>query len=292
MYYFKNDYSEGCHPRVLEALTRTNLKSTVGYGMDPYCTQAAELIRDAIQCPHADVHFLVGGTQTNQTAISAFLRPHQCAIAAESGHINVHETGAIEATGHKVITRPGVDGKLTPALIEALVDSHPDEHMVKPGLVYLSLSTELGTIYTRAELQAISALCRELGLWLYVDGARLACGLTAESCDLVLADLPRLCDAFSIGGTKNGLLFGEALVIVNNALKPDFRYHIKQRGGMLAKGRLLGLQFSALFQDDLYLSPGPSLQRAGPEAGRWPEFSWLFNVCPFPYQSNLSRPSK
>ena len=256
MFNFKNDYSEGCHPQILEALTRTNFESTVGYGMDPYCAGAAQRIREAVRCPEADVHFLMGGTQTNQTAIAAFLRPHQCVIAAATGHVNVHETGAIEATGHKVITLPAPDGKLTPDLIQALVDGHPDEHMVKPGLVYISQSTELGTVYSKTELEAVSACCRANRLYLYLDGARLACGLTAEGCGLTLADLPRLCDAFYIGGTKNGLLFGEALVIVNDALKPDFRYHIKQRGGMLAKGRLLGVQFGALFQDDLYLSLG------------------------------------
>lgn len=256
MFNFKNDYSEGCHPRILDALTRTNLEQTVGYGLDEHCTRAADLIRRAVNCPQADVHFLVGGTQTNLTAVSAFLRPHHCVLAASTGHVNVHETGAIEATGHKVVTRPTPDGKLTPALVQEMVDEHSDEHMVKPGLVYLSQSTELGTVYTKGELETIYTCCKDNGLLLYMDGARLACAVASEECDVTLSDLPHLCDAFYIGGTKNGMLFGEALVIVNDALKPDFRFFIKQRGGMLAKGRLLGIQFEELFRDDLYLQLG------------------------------------
>ncbi len=256
MFNFKNDYSEGCHPRILDALNRTNLEQTVGYGLDEHCANAAALIRKAIGCERADVHFLVGGTQTNLTAISAFLRPHHCVLAAATGHVNVHETGAIEATGHKVVTRPTSNGKLTAALIQEMVDEHTDEHMVKPGLVYLSQSTELGTVYTKAELETIHACCRKNNLLLYVDGARLACALTSNACDVTLTDLPRLCDAFYIGGTKNGMLFGEALVIVNDALKKDFRFLIKQRGGMLAKGRLLGIQFEEQFRDGLYLELG------------------------------------
>ena len=254
MFSFKNDYSEGCHPRILEALTRTNLEQTVGYGLDGHCANAAALIKQTIGCEGADVHFLVGGTQTNLTAISAFLRPHHCVLAADSGHVNVHETGAIEATGHKVVTRPTPDGKLTPALIQDMVDEHTDEHMVKPGLVYLSQSTELGTVYSKAELVSIRTCCRENGLLLYIDGARLSCALAAS--DITLTDLPGLCDAFYIGGTKNGMLFGEALVIVNDALKEEFRFFIKQRGGMLAKGRLLGIQFEEQFRDGLYLELG------------------------------------
>ncbi len=256
MFYFKNDYSEGCHPRILDALKRTNLDQTVGYGLDEHCAEAAALIKKAVACETAEVHFLVGGTQTNLTAISAFLRPHHCVLAAATGHVNVHETGAIEATGHKVATRPTPDGKLTAPLVQDMVDEHTDEHMVKPGLVYLSQSTELGTVYTKAELESLYACCRQNGLLLYIDGARLACALTSQSCDVTLADLPGLCDAFYIGGTKNGMLFGEALVIVNDALKADFRFFIKQRGGMLAKGRLLGIQFEEQFRDGLYLELG------------------------------------
>ena len=256
MFNFKNDYSEGCHPRILEALTRTNLEQTVGYGLDEYCADAAARIKTAIGCETADVHFLVGGTQTNLTAISAFLRPHQCVLAPSTGHINVHETGAIEATGHKVVSRPTHDGKLTAALIQEMVGEHTDEHMVRPGMVYISQSTEVGSVYTRAELEAVYACCRKNGLYLYIDGARLACALASDNCDLTLSDLPGLCDAFYIGGTKNGMLFGEALVIVRDDLKADFRFLLKQRGGMLAKGRLLGIQFAELFRDGLYLELG------------------------------------
>ncbi len=256
MIYFRNDYSEGAHPKVLQALVETNLVSTPGYGCDEYCACARELLRERFACPNADVHFLVGGTQTNLTAAAAFLRPWEAVIAADTGHIAVHETGAIEATGHKVYVVPGVDGKLAPDAIRTAVRDHQtgtEEHMVLPRMVYVSDSTELGTIYTRAELQALSDTCRELGLYLYLDGARMAMALTAQGNDLVPEDFAQLCDAFYLGGTKNALLFGEALVIVNNALKPYFRNVMKQHGGMLAKGRLLGVQFAAILQDDLWL---------------------------------------
>ena len=256
MIYFRNDYSEGAHPKVLQALVETNLVSTPGYGCDEYCACARELLRERFACPNADVHFLVGGTQTNLTAAAAFLRPWEAVIAANTGHIAVHETGAIEATGHKVYVVPGVDGKLTSDAIRTAVRDHQtgtEEHMVLPRMVYVSDSTELGTIYTRAELQALSDTCRELGLYLYLDGARMAMALTAQGNDLVPEDFAQLCDAFYLGGTKNALLFGEALVIVNNALKPYFRNVMKQHGGMLAKGRLLGVQFAAILQDDLWL---------------------------------------
>lgn len=256
MIYFRNDYSEGAHPKVLQALVETNLVSTPGYGCDEYCACARELLRERFACPNADVHFLVGGTQTNLTAAAAFLRPWEAVIAADTGHIAVHETGAIEATGHKVYVVPGVDGKLAPDAIRTAVRDHQtgtEEHMVLPRMVYVSDSTELGTIYTRAELQALSDTCRELGLYLYLDGARMAMALTAQGNDLVPEDFAQLCDAFYLGGTKNALLFGEALVIVNNALKPHFRNVMKQHGGMLAKGRLLGVQFTAILQDDLWL---------------------------------------
>ena len=256
MIYFRNDYSEGAHPKVLQALVESNLVSTPGYGCDEYCACARELLRERFACPNADVHFLVGGTQTNLTAAAAFLRPWEAIIAADTGHIAVHETGAIEATGHKVYVVPGVDGKLAPDAIRTAARAHQtgtEEHMVLPRMVYVSDSTELGTIYTRAELQALSDTCRELGLYLYLDGARMAMALTAQGNDLVPEDFAQLCDAFYLGGTKNALLFGEALVIVNNALKPYFRNVMKQHGGMLAKGRLLGVQFAAILQDDLWL---------------------------------------
>ncbi len=256
MLQFNCDYSEGAHPRVLEKLAATNLEQTVGYGEDPYCRAAAELLRRRCAAPEAAVHFLVGGTQANLTVIAAALRTHQGVLAAESAHIHVHETGSIEACGHKVLALPCMDGKLTAGQIadacRAHVENESFEHTVQPGMVYLSHPTELGTLYTLAELEAISAACREWGLYLYVDGARLGYGLTAEGNDVTMADLARLTDAFYIGGTKVGALFGEAVVLTNPALKKGFRYVIKQRGGMLAKGRLLGLQFLALFEDGTY----------------------------------------
>ena len=256
MISFKNDYSEGALPELLEALVKTNLEQTVGYGMDEYCASAMEKIRRRIHQPDAQVHFLVGGTQANQTCISAFLRSHEAVIGVETAHINVHETGAIEATGHKVIAISGVDGKLTPEGIRAAVEYHSDEHMVKPKMVYISNSTEIGTIYYKKELEAISACCKELGLYLYLDGARLGSALTAAGNDLTIEDIAALTDAFYIGGTKNGALFGEAVVLLNPALQSEFRYAIKQHGGMLAKGRLLGIQFDRLFTDDLFFKAG------------------------------------
>lgn len=252
MYSFRNDYSECCHPAILERLAAMGTEANSGYGTDIYCSRAATRIRQAIQCPDASVHFLTGGTQTNMTVIDAALRPFQAVIAAESGHISVHETGAVEGTGHKVLTAPSPDGKLTPAMIQDILDRHTDEHMVQPKMVYLSDSTELGTIYTKAELTAVSALCRANNLYLFLDGARLGAALCAEGNDLSLSDLPRLCDVFYIGGTKNGALFGEAVVILHPRLAEDFRYQIKHRGGMLAKGFLLGVNFDTLFTDRLY----------------------------------------
>ncbi|WP_099469704.1 threonine aldolase family protein [Konateibacter massiliensis] len=252
MYSFKNDYSEGAHPRIIEAITRTNMEQTVGYGLDEYSEQAREQIKAVIKSQAAEVHFLVGGTQTNQTAIAAFLRPYQAAVSADTGHINVHETGAIEATGHKVVTAKSEDGKLTPALIDKAVKEHTDEHMVQPKLVYISNSTELGTVYTKAEVEALSSYCKENELYLYMDGARMGAALASGKTDLTLPDIAALTDAFYIGGTKNGALFGEALVIVNKELQKDFRFMIKRQGGMLAKGRLLGIQFFELFRDNLY----------------------------------------
>ena len=251
MYRFTNDYSEGAHPSILKALADTNLEGNFGYGCDPHCEHAAALIREKIGRPDADVHFLVGGTQTNATCICAFLRPHEAAIAAHSGHICVHETGAVEATGHKCIAMPAAPGgKLTPELVRQAVAAHPDEHMVKPRLVYVSNTTEVGGVYTTAELEALRAVCDELGLLLYLDGARLASALACGGASF--EDLGRLCDAFYIGGTKNGAIFGEAVCIMNPALKPDFRYILKQHGGMLAKGWLLGVQFEQLMAGGLY----------------------------------------
>ena len=256
MLNFRNDYSEGAHPTILEAMRKNNLTPAVGYGKDEFCAHAVAMIRERFSCPTADVHFLVGGTQTNLTLIGCALKPYEAVICADTGHINVHETGAIESTGHKVLPVYKEDGKLTPADVLSVIRSHTDEHMVKPRMIYLSQSTEVGTVYTRQELEALRKLCDKLHLLLYLDGARLASGMTAPDCDLMPADLPRLCDAFYIGGTKNGALFGEALVLVNDALKPDFRYMIKNRGAMLAKGWLLGMQFEGLFTGDLYFTLG------------------------------------
>lgn len=250
MYSFRNDYSEGAHPRILEALAKTNLVQTVGYGCDPYCAKAAELIRGLCEAPDADVHFLVGGTQTNLVVLDALLQSYESVIAAQTGHINVHETGAIEATGHKVCTVPSPDGKLTPALVDSVVMAHSGEHMVLPRVVYISDTTEVGTVYTRAELTALRDCCDAHNLFLFLDGARLGTALTSPENDLSLPDLARLTDAFYIGGTKNGVLFGEALVMTADC--PHFRWHMKQRGAILAKGRLLGVQFQAILEDGLY----------------------------------------
>jgi threonine aldolase len=252
MYSFKNDYSEGAHPRILQALINTNLEQSEGYGMDAFTQEASRLIREIIQQPKAEVHLLSGGTQTNLTALAAFLRPHEAVIAANTGHILVHETGAIEATGHKILSVAVSNGKLTPEQIEAVLIEHCDEHMVKPHLVYISNPTEIGSIYQKAELEQLSQFCKANALLLYMDGARLGSALCSEENDLALAELAAFVDAFYIGGTKNGALLGEALVICNDSLKDDFRFHMKQKGALLAKGKLLGIQFRELFTDDLY----------------------------------------
>lgn len=256
MIYFNNDYSEGCHEKVLQALNATNMEQTMGYGEDAYCAAAAAKIR--AKCGREDiaVHFLVGGTQANLTVIDAALRPHQGALGADTAHIHVHETGAVEATGHKVLWVPHHQGKITAQQVRQTIREHyassSFEHTVQPKLVYISQPTELGTLYTLRELEDLSAACRELGLYLFVDGARLGYGLSARGNDVTMQDLARLCDVFYIGGTKVGALFGEAVVICHPALQEDFRYLIKQHGGMLAKGRLLGVQFGVLMDNDLY----------------------------------------
>ena len=252
MYSFKNDYSEGAHENILKAMVSSNLEQTSGYGEDDYTEIAKKLLKQKIEDDTADIHFFVGGTQVNLTTISAFLRPHEAAIAAETGHINVHETGAIEATGHKVVAMKAKDGKLTPTLVEVALNTHTDEHMVKPKLVYISNSTEIGTHYSLKELEALSEFCKTHGLILFMDGARLGSALTAKNNEITLADCARLTDAFYIGGTKNGALMGEALVITREELKADFRFHIKQKGALLAKGRLLAIQFIELFKEDLF----------------------------------------
>ena len=257
MIQFQCDYNEGAHPLILQRLTETNMEQTIGYGEDHYCTQARELIKQACENDNIDVHFLVGGTQTNTTIIAHTLRPYQGVLTAATGHINVHETGAIESTGHKVLSIESSDGKLTAAQIEEAMQAHLQEdgpeHMVQPGMVYLSFPTEVGTIYTHSELKAISTVCRKYELPLFVDGARLGYGLCSPKSDITFPQLTQLADVFYIGGTKVGALFGEAVVITNETLKRDFRYSIKRHGGMLAKGRLLGLQFATLFTDNLYM---------------------------------------
>jgi threonine aldolase len=251
-YSFQNDYSEGAHPRIIEALRETNFEQGIGYGEDRFCLEAAAKIREAIASPHADVHFMSGGTQANLVFLSSCLRPFESVIAVDTGHICVHETGAIEMTGHKVNAVRGKDGKVTAEEIEKTVAAHSDEHMVRPRVVYISHSTEVGTIYSRDELCAISEACIKNRLFLYMDGARLGSALTSTASDLSLEEIARLVDAFYIGGTKNGALIGEALVINRPELKPDLRYMIKQRGALLSKGRLLGIQFLELFRDRLY----------------------------------------
>ena len=257
MLYFNNDYSEGCHEAILEALVRTNYDQTPGYGEDAFCARAAEKIRALCGSRDCGVHFLVGGTQANFTVIAAALRPYQGVLCAGSGHIHVHETGAVEGTGHKCLALPAREGKITGKQVREAVLAHRRdssfEHMVQPAMVYISQSTELGTLYSRRELEDLSNACRELGLYLFLDGARLGYALAAEGNDLTLLDIARLCDVFYIGGTKVGALFGEAVVIPNPEINRDFRYMIKHQGGMLAKGRLLGLQFETLMEDGLYL---------------------------------------
>ena len=259
MIRFDCDYNNGCHPKILEALAKSNDEQHPGYGTDAHCDRARALIRAACAAPDVDVHFLVGGTQTNATVIAAALRPWEGVLSAESGHIAAHETGAVEAGGHKVLTLPHVDGKLdADALRNAIRVLRGDpnaEHIVQPGLVYISQPTEYGTLYSKAELEAISEVCRETGLPLFLDGARLGCALAADE-SLTLPDYARCCDVFTIGGTKLGCLCGEAVVLCAEALKDGFRNLMKQRGAMLAKGRLLGVQFETMFTDGLYLECG------------------------------------
>ncbi len=256
MIQFQCDYNEGAHPRILERMVQTNYEQTVGYGEDHYCASAAELIRKSCGREDADIHFLVGGTQANATVISSILRPHQGVICVTTGHINVHETGAIEHSGHKVLALEGKDGLLSASAVREAMEEHlaedGPEHTVQPGMVYISFSSEVGTVYSLSRLEELGTVCREYGLPLFIDGARMGYGLASDGCDVTLNDIARLADVFYIGGTKQGALFGEAVVIVNPALKKDFRYFIKQNGGMLAKGRLLGIQFQTLFEDGLY----------------------------------------
>lgn len=256
MLRFNSDYQEGAHPRILERLTQTNMVQTNGYGEDEYCEHAAALIKKRCGREDIDVHFLVGGTQANFTLLSAALRTYQGVLSAVTGHISAHETGAVESCGHEVLTLPETNGKITASQVDEACRLHftdeAHEHLTMPKAVYLSFPTELGTIYSKEELTQMRRVCDRWKLYLYIDGARLGYGMAAEGNDVDLPFLAKTADAFYIGGTKQGALFGEAMVLVNDELKRDFRYVIKQKGGMLAKGRLLGVQFGALFEDDLY----------------------------------------
>lgn len=259
MLYFSCDYAEGCHPKVLEAINKTNMISTPGYGMDDFCQNAKDKIKEYIKCPDADIFFLVGGTQTNQVVIDSMLSNYDGVIAASTGHVAVHEAGAIEYSGHKVITLPGHQGKLNSQELEKMLADHyadeSAEHMVNPGMVYISYPTEYGTLYSRAELEDISLVCREYNIPLYIDGARLAYGLAAQD-ELTMADIASYADVFYIGGTKVGALFGEAVVFTKGNTPKHMVTQIKQHGALLAKGRLLGVQFDAMFTDDLYMDMG------------------------------------
>ena len=251
---FRNDYSEIAAPEVLKALADAGMEQNVGYGLDvrSAAAEAKLLACFGLTKAEADVHFLAGGTQTNMVVISYFLRPYEAVIACDTAHINVHETGAVEGSGHKVLTAPNADGKLLPADIDTIARKHGDEHMVKPGMVYISDTTETGTTYTLSELRAIREVCDRYGLLLFLDGARLGCALTAEGNDITPEELGKLCDVFYAGGTKNGALFGEAVVVKKKLGADTFRYHIKNRGAMLAKGFVCGIMFDALFTDGLY----------------------------------------
>lgn len=257
MQYFDSDYMEGAHPLILERLVKTNMEKTSGYGTDAYCESAKKKIRKACGCPEAEIHFMVGGTQTNATVITAMLRPYEGVIAAATGHINVHEAGAVEAGGHKVLALPSHEGKLDAAEADRYIaDFYSDaswDHMVAPGMVYISHPTEYGTLYRLDELEALSSVCRKHHIPLFLDGARLGYGLAAHGTDVTLEAIASLCDIFYIGGTKVGALFGEAVVIPRPGFVKQFNTIIKQRGVLLAKGRLLGLQFYTLFTDGLYL---------------------------------------
>ncbi|MBQ7042420.1 MAG: low specificity L-threonine aldolase [Muribaculaceae bacterium] len=260
MIYFNSDYMAGAHPEVMQRLLDTNFEHTVGYGCDQYSERAVELIREACDAPKAQVFFLVGGTQTNATVIDGLLARHEGVLAPESAHINVHEAGAIEATGHKVLTLPHCEGKVRTDEVENYInDFYRDEtflHMVAPGMLYISFPTEYGTIYTLGELEALSRVCRKAQIPLYIDGARLGYGLAATECDVTFKDIARLADVFYIGGTKMGALMGEAVVVTNGTLLKNMMPLMKQHGALLAKGRLLGLQFDTLFTNDLYMRIG------------------------------------
>lgn len=260
MVSFASDYIAGAHPVVLERLCETNLVNQPGYGADEYCESARDKIRKACELPEAEVEFIAGGTETNQIVISSLLHDYEGVIAAETGHVSTHEAGAIEYSGHKVITLPQKEGKINADnlknLISGFYSDENHEHMVFPGMVYISYPTEYGTLYSKAELESIAGVCHEHGMPLYIDGARLAYGLMSKACDLTLPDIARIADAFYIGGTKAGTLLGEAVVFTKGNKPKHFMNYIKKRGSLLAKGRVLGVQFDALFTDDLYFEIG------------------------------------
>lgn len=256
MYRFQNDYSENAHPSILQKLVDMQLEQNGGYGMDDYCLRATKHIKKHLDYENADIHFLAGGTIMNLTVISHVLKPYEAVISAYTGHISQHECGAIEATGHKVVTVDSKDGKLTPKQIAPVLAEHEDEFWVAPKLVYISNPTEIGTVYTKEELENLYSYCKQEGLLLYIDGARLSMALAVPHCNLTMKDLPHLCDFLFIGGTKVGALFGEALAIFHEDYKQNFRHQLKQRGAMLAKGWVLGVQFEQLFQENLYFELG------------------------------------
>lgn len=256
MQHFDSDYMEGAHPRILQRMLEINMDKLPGYGVDQYCESAKEKICKACECPEAQVEFLVGGTQTNATIIDTLLQPYQGVICAETGHINVHEAGAVEVNGHKVIGLPQTDGKISASQVDRYLENlradESYEHMVDPGMVYISHPTEVGTLYTKQELEEMRQVCDKYGIYLYMDGARLGYGLMADGTDVTLPDIARLCDAFYIGGTKVGALFGEAVVFTRPDMVRSFLRSKKQHGALLAKGWLLGLQFDTLFTENLY----------------------------------------
>lgn len=299
MFSFKNDYAEGCHPELLKMLIDTNMSQQEGYGDDDFSQLARTRILQQLQCD-ADIHFVSGGTQANTVVLAAALKPFESVIAAESAHINVHEAGAIEATGHKIEYASTPDGKLTPELIAPLLIKAEDHHMVKPRLVYISQSTELGTVYKLSEMQDLSAFCKQNKLLLYADGARMGAALTSPAADFTLADMGQLFDAFYIGGTKNGALMGEAIVLLNTNLKRDFLFHLKQRGALLSKGRLAGCQFAALFSNNLFfdlarhsnglaLEMAAAIAKAGYPFFVQPESNQIFPILPMTLIDELSK---
>ena len=299
-YSFRDDYSEGCHPSILKRLEESNFSQQIGYGDDNYCKEAKELIKDKIKNPYADIHFVSGGTQANLIVISSILKPYESVISVETGHINVHEAGAIEATGHKINYRNTNDGILRVNHIKEIVEEHTDEHMVKPSMVYISNATELGTIYKKNNLKEISSYCKENNLILYLDGARIGTALSSVYNDLTLAEVSNYVDIFYIGGTKNGALLGEAIVINNKKLKENFRFHLKMRGGLLAKGRILGIQFLELFKDNTYFELAKNannmakrlyngIKKLGYEFVVKPEVNLLFPIFPNNLINELSK---